>query len=145
MRETMSARVRRGEARGQRRGGPIPLKWRLRQTSSDKVVLFLCPSPRPDNNTAPLCSKGRASRGGTVGATGTRNKQAQEYLPATRKERKQNKKQEEKGVGRRDRSRLRGVWEKVRKTQGRVRCFRRASGCLLSSSSSSLLPPLLPL
>lgn len=42
-RETALAHVDSGDAKGHHSSGQIPLKWHLRQTSSDKVVPFLCP------------------------------------------------------------------------------------------------------
>lgn len=42
-RETAAAHVHWGDAKGHHSGGQIPLKWHLKQTSSDKVVPFLCP------------------------------------------------------------------------------------------------------
>lgn len=42
-RETASAHVHWGDAKGHCSGGQLPLKWHLKQTSSDKVVTFLCP------------------------------------------------------------------------------------------------------
>lgn len=41
--DTVLTRVHWGEAKGHCSGGQIPLKWHLKQTSSDKVVPFLCP------------------------------------------------------------------------------------------------------
>ncbi|CAF97454.1 unnamed protein product [Tetraodon nigroviridis] len=41
----MRTRVRRGDARGQRDAAQISLKCHLKQTSSDKVMPFRCPSP----------------------------------------------------------------------------------------------------
>lgn len=42
-RETASARIHGGDAKDRHSAGQIPLKWYLKQMSSDKVVPFLCP------------------------------------------------------------------------------------------------------
>lgn len=61
-RVTVSAHVHWGDAKGHHSGGQIPLKWHPRQTSTDKVVPFLCPLPQ---RTVTLhCAPGTEKFGG---------------------------------------------------------------------------------